>query len=231
MITVYNEKIDRRKNYYLTFDVETANGLIDPLVYDIGGAVHDKQGRIYETFSFIVKEVFIDESNLMDSAYYSQKIPEYWHDIRQGNRTIVPYYQIRQHIYHLDEKYNLTALVAHNAFFDYKATATTQRWLTKSKYRWFLPYGIPIYDTLRMAHDTVTQQPSYILWCQRYGFMIDETRPRATAEILYRYMIGDPYYQEAHTGLEDVYIQIEIFTWCTRQNKRMNKYLFNRQAQ
>ena len=35
-------KIDRRKSYYLTIDTETANGFDDPIVYDIGGCIHDK---------------------------------------------------------------------------------------------------------------------------------------------------------------------------------------------
>ena len=38
--------IDKRKNYYLTIDTETANGLDDPLMYDLGGAIHDKRGRV-----------------------------------------------------------------------------------------------------------------------------------------------------------------------------------------
>ena len=39
-------KIDRRKNYYLMLDTETANTLDDPLVYDIGLAVVDKAGKV-----------------------------------------------------------------------------------------------------------------------------------------------------------------------------------------
>ena len=48
--------IDRRKSYYLMIDTETANTLEDPMMYDIGGAIHDKHGNIYETFSFIIYE-------------------------------------------------------------------------------------------------------------------------------------------------------------------------------
>ena len=38
------QKLDKRKHYYLTLDTETANSTEKPLVYDIGGAVHDMQG-------------------------------------------------------------------------------------------------------------------------------------------------------------------------------------------
>ncbi len=37
---------DRRKSYYLTIDTETANNLDNPIVFDIGGAVHDKKGNV-----------------------------------------------------------------------------------------------------------------------------------------------------------------------------------------
>jgi hypothetical protein len=50
--------IDKRKNYYLTIDTETANGLDDPMMYDLGGAIHDKRGHVYETFSFVIYDVF-----------------------------------------------------------------------------------------------------------------------------------------------------------------------------
>ena len=62
--------IDKRKNYYLTVDTETANGLDDPIVYDLGGCIHDKKGNVEETFSFVIKEVFFGMKDLMQSAYY-----------------------------------------------------------------------------------------------------------------------------------------------------------------
>ena len=41
--------IDNRIHYYLALDTETTNGLEQPFVYDIGGAIVDKQGRIMRT--------------------------------------------------------------------------------------------------------------------------------------------------------------------------------------
>ena len=38
--------MDKRKSYFLTFDTETTNGFDSPLVYDIGGAIHDRQGNV-----------------------------------------------------------------------------------------------------------------------------------------------------------------------------------------
>jgi DNA polymerase III epsilon subunit-like protein len=219
-------KIDKRKNYYLTIDTETANGLDDALVYDIGGAVHDKKGRVYETFSFVIYEVFVGMKNLMQSAYYAEKIPNYEADLRAGTRKMVRYLTAKKHIAELCKKYNVRAIIAHNALFDYRATNTTQRYLTYSKYRYFLPYGLPIYDTLKMARDTIGKQKTYIQWCKNNGYMVNNNRPRLTAEILYRYISGNNSFVEEHTGLEDVLIEKEIFAKCMRQHKKMEKRLF-----
>ena len=84
-------KIDRRKNYYLMLDTETANTLDDPLVYDIGLAVVDKTGKIYECYSFIIYEIFCQCKDLMQTAYYSDKLENYEDDIANGLRKIVTF--------------------------------------------------------------------------------------------------------------------------------------------
>lgn len=218
--------IDKRKNYYLTIDTETANGLEDALVYDIGGAIHDKKGKVYETFSFVIYDVFVGMKDLMQTAYYAVKIPMYEDDLRAGSRKMVQYVTAKKYITELCKKYGVRAIIAHNARFDYRATNTTQRYLTCSKYRYFLPYGVEVWDTLKMVKSTVATQKSYLRWCEANGFMVSANRPRMTAEILYKYITGNIEYTEQHTGLEDVLIEKEIFVWCMRQHKKMDKKLF-----
>lgn len=219
-------KIDKRKNYYLTVDTETANGLDDPIVYDIGGCVHDKKGNVMETFSFIIYEVFYGMKDLMQSAYYADKIPKYQEQIDKGERKVVTYRTAKKYINELCKKYNVKAIIAHNARFDYRSTTKTQRYLTKSKYRFFLPYGIEIWDTMKMANDTICKQWSYKEWAYTHGYITKNGRVRKTAEILYRYISGDNNFKESHTGLEDVMIEKEIFAHCIAQHKPMRKKCF-----
>lgn len=219
-------KIDKRKNYYLTVDTETANGLDDPIVYDIGGCVHDKKGNVMETFSFIIYEVFYGMKDLMQSAYYADKIPKYQEQIDKGERKVVTYRTAKKYINELCKKYNVKAIIAHNARFDYRSTTKTQRYLTKSKYRFFLPYGVEIWDTMKMANDTICKQWSYKEWAYTHGYITKNGRVRKTAEILYRYISGDNKFKESHTGLEDVMIEKEIFAHCIAQHKPMRKKCF-----
>lgn len=221
-------KIDRRKSYYIVFDTETANGLDDPIVYDLGGAVVDKKGKVYETFSLIINEVFYGMEDLMKSAYYAKKIPMYKEQIENKERKVVSLFEARKIFHALCKKYNVKACIAHNARFDYRATAKTQRYLTKSRYRFFLPYGIELWDTMRMAEDTICKQVHYKEWCYLNGYLTKNGRVRKTAEILYRYISGEHDFKESHTGLEDVMIEKEIFAHCIRQHKPMRKLAFNK---
>lgn len=215
--------MDKRISYYMVLDTETANSLDDPMMYDIGGAIVDKRGRVYETFSFIIYDVFCADRKLFDTAYYAEKRPMYERQIKDGSRKIVGIYTARNHVRALCDKWNVKAIMAHNARFDYKATNYTLRYLTKSKARYFLPYGVPIWDTLKMAQDTICRQPTYIRWCERNGYLQKNGKPRATAEILYRYITLNPDFCESHTGLEDVLIEKEVFRRCMAQHKKMRK--------
>ena len=228
-------KVDRRKNYYVVLDTETcpidkeyegvsANNMF---TYDIGFAIIDKKGRVYEKFSYIVKEIFFGEKDLMQSAYYASKIPMYEEQIQDGSRKVATLYDIRKCLKEVMEKYSTNIVMCHNARFDDITLKITQRWLTKSKFRYFLPFGTEVWDTLKMARDILGKRKSYISWCKSNGYMTKNGLPRMTAEIIYRYISGNEDFVESHTGLEDVMIEKEIFAFCMRQHKPMRKALYN----
>ena len=98
-------RLDKRKNYYLTLDTETTNSLEDALVYDIGGAIHDKQGNILEKFSFVISDIFFFEKDLMTSAYYYEKLPQYYEKIESKEIEILTFFKARKHILNLMKKY------------------------------------------------------------------------------------------------------------------------------
>lgn len=222
--------IDKRKKYIAVIDTETANTLEDPLVYDIGWAIIDKRGNVYISRSYLISEIFCNERDLMRSAYYAEKIPQYLEDIEQGKRKILSFAFVRNIFISDCKRYNCNVACAHNSRFDLNALNTTQRFLTGSKYRYFFPYGMEIWDTMKMAQDVICKMPTYRKFCNEHeGYTLNNGNPRKTAEILYRFIIRDNDFQEKHTGLEDVLIEKEILAYCIRQHKPMRKGLFQKE--
>lgn len=229
--------MDKRKHYLIGLDTETCNGIMvddkldlsQSLVYDIGWAVTDRKGNIYETKSFVIYEIFVGMKDVMRSAYYAEKIPRYWEDIKSGRRRLVSFYTMRNELLNDMAKYNCNTVFAHNAGFDFRALNNTERYITKSKYRFFFPHGTIIWDTLKMSNDTIVKQKSYTKFCDNNDYKTKHKPPRnrATAEILYRYITGNNDFEESHTGLEDVLIETEILAHCFRQHKKMRKLLYD----
>ena len=201
---------------YIVLDTETTNSLEDPIAYDIGFAVIDENGKVYAKFSFVVAEVFLDKE-LMANAYFADKIPQYWKDIENGERELRKLSTIRQTLNRVCEEFEVEAIIAHNARFDYRSTAITQRYLTSSKYRYFLPYGVELWDSLKMAREVFKNDEEYAEFCYKNDYLTSRGVRRYTAEILYRFITNDNGFVESHTGLEDVMIEKDIFVECMRR--------------
>lgn len=230
-------EIDKRRHYVLMIDTETANTHVDSetgkmdmsdvLVYDIGWAVVDTKGNIYETASYVNRDIFVYERDMMQSAYYGWKIPRYVAEIRSGQRIMASTYEIRMAMLETIERYDIKEAVAHNARFDHNSLNRTQQWTTASKFRYWFPFdSIEWWDTMKMAQDVICSMPTYKEFCKGHGFTLPNGAPRKTAEILYRFISGDAQFEESHTGLEDVLIEAEIMWYCFRQHKPMRKALF-----
>ena len=211
------------KDYYLVLDVETANSTNDPLVYDLGFAVCDRKGNIYEAESYVVSDIFYKETELMQTAYYHEKLPKYYEGIKEKAFKVINFYMAKKRIADLIEKYNIKAVCAYNASFDTKALNTTQRYLTNSKYRYFLPYGTEIYCIWHMACQVICTQKRYIKFCLDNGFVSENGNIKTSAETVFAYMTKNEKYEECHTGLQDVLIETQIMAKCFAQHKKMNK--------
>lgn len=228
--------MDRRINYRIVLDTETCPIDRDfPGVspqnmwaYDIGWAIVDKRGKVYATRSFVNADIFLGEKELMSSAYYANKIPKYWEDIKSGKRILTSMKNIRKAYMDDVAEYRVTETYAHNMRFDYGTLNTTERWLTKSRNRYFFPKNMEICDTLKMARQVIGTMPTYKKFCVANGYLTASGQCRMTAEVLYRFITKDTSFTESHTGLEDVMIEKEIMAYCFKQHKKMVRKLWER---
>ena len=209
----------------IVLDTETANTIECPFTYDVGFAVVDKEGNIFEEHSFVVAEIFLDKE-LIANAYFADKVSDYWNEIKSGKRTLARFSTIRKVFIDTCRKFEIKKLFAHNALFDYRSLTTTQRFLTASKYRYFFPYGMEICDTLKMSREVFGKDEKYGEFCYENNFLTQRGQRRFTAEVLFRFLSNCIDFEESHTGLEDVKIEKEIMAECFRRKPEIDGRLW-----
>ena len=201
---------------FLVVDTETCNTIDAPFAYDVGFAVVKATGEVLEAHSYVVADIFLDK-DLMASAYFADKIPQYWEDIKSGKRILRRFKTIKSILRDVVAQYGIRYVVAHNASFDYRSLNYTQRLLTSSRWRYFFPWGVEIWDTLKMARECLGKNEQYRQFCLDNGYTYGkEEKPqlRFTAEIVYRFLTDNLDFVEEHTGLEDVLIEKDILAFC-----------------
>ena len=214
-----------RDENIIMIDTETTNDIDCPIVYDVGYQIFSLDGGVVCERSFVNADVFKDPA-LMESAYFKEKIPQYWDDIVNGRRTLARWKTIKQQIRNDCVRYDVKIVCAHNAMFDNRALNTTQRYITTSKYRYFLPYGVEWWDTLKMSRAILKNDDSFGEFCYNNDYLTARGCRRYTAEIIYRFLTGCNDFVESHTGLEDVKIEREIFKFCIEREPEIDGRLW-----
>ena len=210
---------------YIILDTETTNDIECPIVYDFGFSVIDESGKAYASYSFVNADVFCDDE-LMATAYFADKIPQYWDDIKSGKRVLKSFRSIERIFRRVCCDWDIDTFVAHNARFDYLALQTTKRYITTSKERFFFPYGAKFVDTLKLSREVFGQNETYRNFCVSNNYVTKFGQNRYTAEIIYRFLTGDNNFEEEHTGLADCMIEKEIFRHCLETTLAENGYLW-----
>lgn len=215
--------MSRQKELYLVLDTETCNTIEQPLPYDIGWAICDRYGNVIVERSFVVAEVFLDMKDVMQSAYYAEKIPCYWEDIKQGSRTIKRMWDIRKTMKEDIKNFHIKKVCAYNMAFDKRALNNLIRYVSKSFMRWWFPFGVEFICIWHCACQVLLNRKSYIDFAIKNGLVNENTdNIQTSAESAYKYITKNIEFAENHTGLEDVRIEIEIMRECFRQHKKMD---------
>lgn len=202
----------------LVIDTETTNSINQPLPYDVGYAIVDTvTGEILTQKSFVVAEIFLDKK-LMAEAYFAEKIPNYWKDLKNGSRVMKSICNIRKSIHSDMKKYNVTKVGAYNMGFDNRATKNDIRYISGSLIKWFFPYNTKFFCIWNMACSSILSTKDYIDFAMNNNFVSECGNIQTSAEIAYRFLTNDVSFEEDHTGLEDVMIEIEIMLAVLHSN-------------
>lgn len=216
------DKIDLRKERYLMFiDTETIGTLNvkeSILPFEIGMKVYDTENKIVvKEKSYLVRK-FFNNKFIMLSTFSATKYPRYFEKLENDKRyKTMSVNDIINDLSKTIARYNIKIMVAHNADFDKSViTRLCEEFGTDNPLK-----KIDYLDTTEIAK-IITFSRDYANFCLENKNVISETtkdslfitnggRVRTTAQAIYSYLTNNPEFKEAHTGLEDIDIEIEIF--------------------
>ena len=215
------KKVDLKKERYLMFiDTETIGTLNvkeSILPFEIGMKVLDLETKkVVKEKSYLVRK-FFNNKYIMLSTFSASKYPNYFEKLENDKRyKTMSVNDISKDIEKNINRYNIKVMVAHNGNFDKTAMA-----------RLFEEFGvdnpfenIDLLDTMELSK-VITFSKAYANYCLAHKdrlnslkescFITNSGRVRTTAQAIYCYISNNSDFEEAHTGLEDIDIEIEIF--------------------
>lgn len=211
----------RQNEWFIVLDTETANSIQYPLPYDLGYCIMNRKGEIAVTRSFCIYEIYVKQKEMMQSAYYSNKLPQYEEELKRGERKLVKLFTARKTILEDMEKYKTNLVYAYNMNFDRRALNNDQEFITEKRYKYFFSYETEYRCIWNMACQVLLARPSYIKFALKNGYVSEKNNIKTNAECCYRYITKNVNFEEAHKGIEDVKIESEILLACYAQHKKV----------
>ena len=205
-----------KKNVYAIIDTETANGLKNPLCYDVAVIVFDKKGIELFRKNWLVSNVWNNE-RMFKTAYYAWKRPLY----DTIEKEIVNTYTFICELNEIIENYQVNFLLAYNLKFDLNSiNKTVERFTYNSK---FNTENVEYIDVWNVAIDIIMNNNSYKSFCRENGFISECGNYKTSADICYRFLTNVIDFDESHTAMDDCEIEKEIFMTCVKRKKKIEK--------
>ena len=195
------------KKLYLVLDTETLGIAPKNIVYDIAWRIVDKNGVIYKECAYLVKEIMCNKE-LMQSAYYAEKIPAYRTLWKQGTRLLKDLQDIKAEL--LADLKCVDYFTAYNAQFDKGAIEKTFNIKIEKEMYCIWKNSAHIFGTRK----------GYKEYCKNNGHVSEAGNVKTNAEVMYRYLEEKHSFIEEHMALEDVKIEHVILYHLFRQKKK-----------
>ena len=172
--------------------------------------------KVVKEKSYLVRK-FFNNKYIMLSSFSATKYPSYFEKIDTDKRyKVYSVKEIAQDIEKIANRYNIKIMVAHNGGFDKNAmTRLFEEFGTNNPFE-----KIDLLDTMELSK-VITYSKDYTNYCienknrlnsvKESCFITNSGRVRTTAQAIYCYLSNNSQFEEAHTGLEDIDIEIEIF--------------------
>jgi len=204
MVSIYNVKAK-----FLILDIETT---LDGKIFDISFGIYSRQEGKIGSFGYIVAE------NEAETLYFQNKLIRYEEYKQQKKYKVEPFAKIMAIMAGIIKKYSPDYATAYNSGFDFTKIqeackiARIENPLEK----------LQEVDLYHMATQTLGKQKWYKEFVDNNKLQTPKGNRKTNAQTMYAYMILNPEFEEEHTGLADIEIEIEILERVLRQKKKMD---------
>jgi hypothetical protein len=189
---------------FLVIDIETT---LEGQIFDIAFAIYSRKEGIIGSAGYFVKEY------PKDRAYYKVS---YKH--RAYKKEPEPFAKIMAIMAGIIRKYNPDYATAYNSGFDFGKIAEGCNF-----YKIANPLeNLVEVDLYHLACQTLGKQKWFKEFVDKNKLLTPKGNRKSSAEVMYAYMILDPDFEEEHTGLGDIEIEVQILDRVIRQKKKMN---------
>lgn len=199
----------------IVLDVE---GTPNKLAYDVAFSVIDGNCNVIETHSYIVADTF-DNTNLMQSAYYADKLPLY--QVLRDEFKRVSMCELYNVMHDVIRHYKVREVWAYNCAYDKGVLNNSVQTYSNGFIKEFLPSDVDFCDLAAFAGATVCNSCKYVRFCFSNSLITAKNNPKTSAETVYAYLTKNPAYQEFHIAYEDVNIETYILKKCLQRRKKI----------
>jgi DNA polymerase III epsilon subunit-like protein len=201
----------------LILDTETTGDFGSPMIYDFGYRIINPQGEVLLTRNCLISEVF-DTKFLMDKAFYAKKFNAYLIAWDKGEIEKISFRIALKRFITDIRKYKVEVVAAYNLAFDVRALNQTMRLFDSPNFdkkileKLFSQKNKKLLCIWNLACETVLNTDEYRAYCQADPevFISEAGNYKTSAESAYRYLIKQNDFEESHTALSDVDIEIKI---------------------
>lgn len=201
----------------LVFDTETAN-LEKPFCYDLGYCVFDTEREVVVAKrSYIVTDVW-NNMMLFSTAYYADKRARYEDMLANRLMTKHKWEWVAAKVASDIEQFGITDAYAFNSDFDKRVFAFNSEWHHTPN-----PLdNVKIHDIRGYVHKFLAFTKAYQDFCEANKCFTDSGNFSTTAESVYRFLLQDGSFEEAHTALADAEIETAILLECVKRGAEWN---------
>lgn len=215
--------LDTYKKHVLLIDIETIGDITKgdkAFPFDISYMVYDNiNDKVIENKSLIISDIY-NNKFLMEMCYYKHNIPFYNDKLEQdSNYVLTSGINAINELKKVIKRYNISLMVAYNGDFDYQGINNLCELLeVKSPIKklnvlclWYYTFNL------------VKNSKIYVAFCEKHNLKSASGKNYSTsAETIYKFITNNLHFEERHTGLEDLKIELDIFKAFKGINARVN---------